>query len=114
MYREIDSAELVIYEAFQKRKERIAVNGEISPIYINMQEIVNIAIAIENEDPTVRVNLGRKSLSHLVSRSRHSVTIDGDVITISDTNSRPIRQLFYQYGPNRYTRTLLRNAKIES
>lgn len=114
MYREIDSSELVIYEAFQRRKEQITVKGVISPIQISMQEIIKIAVAIENEDPTVRVNLGRKSLAHLVSRSRHSVTIEGDVITINDTESQPIRQLFYQYGPNRYTRTLLRNVKKES
>lgn len=110
MYREIDSSELVIYEAFQKLKE---LSSSDAPILLSIRAIAAVASALEKEDPTVRVNLGRKSLRHLVSKSRNTVFIEGDTIIIHNAFSPDVRQLFYQYGPSLYTKKLLKERNNE-
>ncbi|MBO6306922.1 MAG: hypothetical protein J6M55_05385 [Paludibacteraceae bacterium] len=111
MYREIDLSELVIYEAFFKIKGNLSPDGKLSPIRIEMQEVEKMASIIEKRDPTVRVNLGRKSILHLLSKSKHTVILQEDAFIINDVHAPDVRKLFYQYGPSKSTKNLIRNKK---
>lgn len=111
MYREIDSSELVIYTAFRKLKENESENTNIITVRVSMQEIIDVATAIEAIDSTVRVNLGRKSLLHLISKSQNAVKIAGDELIVFNPKSQYMRKLFYQYGPSRSTKDLLKEIK---
>ena len=111
MYREIDSSELVIYEVFQKIKGNISPDGKLHPIRVSMQEIEQTAAIIEERDSSVRVNLGRKSLLHMLSKSKQAIVLDGDVFIINDARTPEVKRLFYQYGPSKSTKDLLRNKK---
>lgn len=111
MYREIDSSELVIYKAFRKLKERESEKAKIIEVRVSIQEVVDVATAIETIDPTVRVNLGRKSLLHLVSKSQNAVKLEGDELIVHDPKSQYMRKLFYQYGPSKSTKELIRKKE---
>lgn len=104
MYQEIDSAELIIYEA----QNQLGTQGTIQ---INITEVVALASIIEQSNSSVRVNLGRKSISHFISRCNNEITINEHLITIGDPSSTTIKRIFKIYGPSKHTTELIQNAR---
>lgn len=103
MYTEIDSAELIIYEAQNQLATRESIN-------INITEVVALASKIEKYDSSVRVNMGNKSLSHFTFRCNKEITISEQTITIQNPHTETLKRIFKIYGPSEYTKILIKNA----
>lgn len=104
MYKEIDSAELIIYKA----QEQLAKQRTVQ---INITEVVALASKMEECDSSVRVNLGKKSISHFISRCNNEITIDEKLIIIGNPHTTTLKRVFKIYGPSRHTTTLIQKAK---
>lgn len=100
MYRIVDSSELIIYQA---RK----ILGTRNSAEIALVDVIKTATAIEEADASIRVNLGRSSLSHFVSVCHHNATIDNGKIAIRGIDTPAIQQVFKQYGPSGHTMSVI-------
>jgi hypothetical protein len=104
MYTEIDSAELIIYEA----QEQLAKQRTVQ---INITEVVALASKIEQSDSSVRVNLGKKSISHFISRCNNEITLNEKLIIIENPHTTTLKRVFKIYGPSKHTTTIIQNVK---
>ena len=104
MFTKINSAEIVVYLAAKQNKNKNVV--------IPMSEIIRVADALEEQDGTFRVNLGRRSFNLLREYSSRDVDYDENKVTIIDLQTPEMQRIMNQYHPDKKTMAILEQLNM--